>query len=360
MGGYCYVLHTMRNLVIHTAFPGDLILLTPLLDRLRRESDLEWLGLVVNPACAPLFHGDPRLDELIVYDKRGRDKGWSAFRQLVRQLKALRVDRVIVPHRSLRSSALAWFSDAYERVGFASAVGTLAYTELVYDNRALHEVERNLALAGPRDEQDPAQAMPTLHKDPAEEARVRSSFEERGLLLPVAMAPASLWATKCWPASHFGRLADLILEATPADIVLLGGPADQALCQEVAAEVHNCRKHRVHNLAGAFTLRESFQALRLCRLALVNDSAPLHLAQAAGVPTFAIFGSTVPEFGFGPRGQRDRIFQHRLECVPCGIHGHRRCPLGTLACLQDLDPQEILPAVLELFATQRAMEGAQT
>lgn len=356
----CYVLH-MRSLVIHTAFPGDLILLTPLLDRLRRESDLEWLGLVVNPPCAPLFQGDPRLDELIVYDKRGKDKGWRAFRQVVRHLKALRVDRVIVPHRSLRSSALAWFSDAYERVGFASAMGTLAYTELVYDNRSLHEVERNLALAGPLEERDVSSspAMPTLHKDPAEEARVRSCFDERGLVLPVAMAPASLWATKCWPAAHFGALADLILEASPADIVLLGGPGDQALCQEAAAQVHNCRRHRVHNLAGAFSLRESFQALRLCRLALVNDSAPLHLAQAAGTPTFALFGSTVPEFGFGPRGPLDRVFQQRLDCVPCGIHGHRRCPLGTLACLRELSPRELLPAVLELFAAQSSTGSAR-
>jgi heptosyltransferase-2 len=65
----------MRTLVIHTAFPGDLILATPLLDRLRREPDQEWLGLLTRPACAPLFQGDPRLDDLLVYDKRGADAG---------------------------------------------------------------------------------------------------------------------------------------------------------------------------------------------------------------------------------------------------------------------------------------------
>lgn len=345
----------MRTLVIHTAFPGDLILLTPLLDRLRRDSDLEWLGLVVNPACAPLFAGDPRLDELIVYDKRGADAGWRGFWQLVKRLKGLKLDRVLCPHRSLRSSSLAWLCDAYERVGFSSATGTLAFTELVYDNRALHEVERNLALAG-ADPEAATLALPTLHNDPIEEARVRARFEESGLQSPVAMAPASLWATKRWPARHFGQLADLIMEASPADIVLLGGSGDHALCEDVASQVHNCRRHRVINLAGAFTLRESYQALKLCRLALVNDSAPLHLAQAAGTPTFAVFGSTVPEFGFGPRGTQDRVFQLRLDCVPCGIHGHASCPLGTLACMEQLGPQSLLPAVLELFESQRGRE----
>lgn len=347
----------MRTLVIHTAFPGDLVLVTPLLDRLRRDSDLEWLGLCTTPACAPLFAGDPRLDELAVYDKRGADRGWGGFRRIAAQLKACRPDRVICPHRSLRTSALAWLCDAYERVGFASATGSLAYTELIYDDRGRHEAERNLALAGPRDGQE--DTLPTLHDDPAEEARVRHIFEERGLVHPVAMAPASLWATKQWPARHFGRLADLLMEATPADLVLLGGPDDRPLCEEVAREVHNCRQGRVHLLAGELGLRESYQALRLCRLAVVNDSAPLHLAQAARIPTLAVFGSTVPAFGFGPRGPRDRVLQLSLDCIPCGIHGRRACPLGTLACLEELHPEVVLEAAIAEFERRRTGEGGR-
>ena len=345
----------MRTLVLHTAFPGDLILVTPLLDRLRRDPGLEWLGLLTTPACAPLFAGDPRLDGLIVYDKRGADRGPAGYLRTLGRLRACRPDRVLCPHRSLRSSSMAWLSGAWERVGFSSATGGLAYTELVYDDRARHEIDRNLALAGPTDGEI---APPTLHQDPAEEARVREIFERRGLVLPVAMAPASLWATKRWPPRHFGRLADQIMEATPADILLLGGPGDEGLCREVEAEVHSCRRHRVHILAGELSLRESLQALRLCRLAVVNDSAPLHLAQAARVPTFALFGSTVPAFGFGPRGAHDRVFQTRLDCIPCGIHGRRACPLGTLACLEELKPEAVLEAVVAEFARARhAPEG---
>jgi heptosyltransferase-2 len=347
----------MRTLVIHTAFPGDLILATPLLDRLRRDSDLEWLGLLTTPACAPLFKGDPRLDELLIYDKRGGDHGLGGFRRILARIRASQVDRVICPHRSLRSSALAWWSGAFERSGFDSAVGSLAFTQLIHDDRRLHETERNVALGGPMDSEIPTR--PSLHQDVLEEACVRQLFEERGLVLPVALAPASLWATKRWPASHFGRLADMVMEATPADIILLGGPADHDCCEEVAAHAHSCRRGRVHNLAGVLSLRESYQALRLCRLAVVNDSAPLHLAQAAGVPTFALFGSTVPSFGFGPRGPHDRVFQLKLECIPCGIHGRRACPLGTLACLEELRPELVLEAVVEEFNRRRpGGEGA--
>ena len=336
----------MRTLVIHTAFPGDLILATPLLDRLRREPDHEWLGLLTRPACAPLFQGDPRLDDLLVYDKRGADAGWGGFLRMVKRMRACRVDRVVCPHRSLRSSGLVYTSGAFERTGFDRAVGSLAYTELVHYDRRLHEIDRNLRLAGPLAEEE-GPLPPTLHNDPAEEVRVRDLFEARGLVLPLALAPASLWETKRWPARHFGLLADLLMEASAVDVALLGGPADRALCEEVASHVHGCRKGRIHNLAGELTLRESYQALRLCKLAVVNDSAPLHLAQAARIPTFALFGSTVPAFGFGPRGPHDRVFQLELDCIPCGIHGHRRCPLGTLACLEDLAPRAVADAVLE-------------
>jgi heptosyltransferase-2 len=125
----------------------------------------------------------------------------------------------------------------------------------------------------------------------------------------------------------------------------------------VLSEVHGCRKARVHNLAGELNLRESFQALRLCRLAVVNDSAPLHLAQAARIPTFALFGSTVPGFGFGPRGPRDRVFQLELDCIPCGIHGHRECPLKTLACLEGLVVEPLAAAVIEEIRQARGERG---
>jgi heptosyltransferase II len=349
----------MRTVVIHAALPGELILLTPLLDSLREDPDLEWLGLVTTPEAAVLFRDDPRISELLVYDKRGRDRGAAGLLRLIRRLRALDVERAVSPHRSLRSSVLAWFSRAFERVGFASATGALAYTELVHDDRDLHEIDRNLALIDRLPEPTAAPLLPTLHDDPAEEARARELFESRGLQLPVALAPASDWLTKRWPPSHWAELAARIVAETPADVVLLGGARDRELIEVITAAVDTRHRDRVHNLAGELGLRESYQALRLCRLAVVNDNAPLHLAQAARISTFAIFGSTVPEFGYGPRGPGDRVFRVDLECSPCGGHGRRSCPLGTLACLEQIGADEVFAAVLERLEAARQAEGAR-
>jgi heptosyltransferase-2 len=77
-----------------------------------------------------------------------------------------------------------------------------------------------------------------------------------------------------------------------------------------------------------------------------NDSLPLHLAQATGTPTVAIFGPTVPAFGFGPTGPHDRVVELTgLACRPCSRHGPMQCPLGHHRCMQDLEAVRVLEAL---------------
>jgi len=79
---------------------------------------------------------------------------------------------------------------------------------------------------------------------------------------------------------------------------------------------------------------------------VTNDSAPLHLATAVGTPVVAIFGPTVPGFGFGPRGPRDAIVEHpSLACRPCSAHGPQVCPLGHHRCMRELSVASVLAAV---------------
>ncbi|MCB9473251.1 MAG: glycosyltransferase family 9 protein [Candidatus Delongbacteria bacterium] len=334
----------MRVAVIHTAFLGDVILLTPLLDALHERLGASDVALLTTALAAPLFRDDPRVSLLLPYDKRGADKGLAGIWRLGMRLRDFRPDLLISAHRSLRSALLARLSGAPRRIGYRSATGRWLYTETVTDDRSLHECRRILALLGMDHD-----ALPTLHDDRAERTRVRQLLRERGLRWPVALAPGSVWATKQWPPHHFRSLARSLVERG-VPVVLLGGPGERELCAGIAAELPDC-----HSLAGELGLRESFQLLRRCCAAVVNDSAPLHLSQAAGVPTFALFGSTVTAFGFGPRGPRDRVLELPLDCRPCGRHGHRRCPLGTLACLETLAPQ----LVLEALASELTLRNAR-
>src|SRR5688572_9870256 len=94
------------TLVIQTAFLGDVILTTGLLEVLASRHGP--VDLVVTPAAVPLLETHPAVREVFPYDKRGRDRGFGAWRRFAQRLAERRYDRAFLPHRSLRSTSLAW------------------------------------------------------------------------------------------------------------------------------------------------------------------------------------------------------------------------------------------------------------
>ena len=93
---------------------------------------------------------------------------------------------------------------------------------------------------------------------------------------------------------------------------------------------------------GRLTLLASAEAIGRARVIVSNDSAPLHLASAMGTPTVAVFGPTVPAFGFGPLAERSAIVEDdMLACRPCDRHGPQRCPLGHWKCMLHQSPARV-------------------
>ncbi|HMK38279.1 MAG TPA: glycosyltransferase family 9 protein, partial [Bacteroidota bacterium] len=80
-----------------------------------------------------------------------------------------------------------------------------------------------------------------------------------------------------------------------------------------------------------------------------NDSAPVHMAVAMRIPVVAIFGPTLPLFGFAPLGLRDRVVETAgLKCRPCSVHGGRRCPTGTFDCMNQISAVRVRNEVLAI------------
>ncbi|MDQ2670421.1 MAG: glycosyltransferase family 9 protein, partial [Gemmatimonadota bacterium] len=123
---------------------------------------------------------------------------------------------------------------------------------------------------------------------------------------------------------------------------IVGGVEDADLAAGIAAAA----PQRVHSAAGQLGLRASTALIERAAVLVTNDSAPLHLATAARTPIVAIFGPTVPEFGFGPLGDGDIVLGvEGLPCRPCSAHGPRTCPLGHHRCMRDLGVTGVLEAV---------------
>jgi heptosyltransferase-2 len=270
---------------------------------------------------------------VIPYDKHGTAGGWRGFRKLAAELRARRYGTVYLPHRSVRSAALAIWSGARERIGFADSAAAFTYTVRVQRPRAGHEVERLLALTGPG-HPTPSVSLGLTDTDHAEAERWLAGHGVGPRF--VALAPGSIWGTKRWP--YYPELA----AAIDRWIVIVGSRDDAPLADAVVAAA----KGRASSAVGALSLRGSAALIQRAAVLVSNDSAPLHLATAVGTPVVALFGPTVPEFGFGPRRPGDiALGREGLACRPCSKHGPPTCPLGHHRCMRDLSVEAVIAAL---------------
>jgi heptosyltransferase-2 len=328
-------------LVVQTAFLGDVVLTTPLLSVLAARYGP--VDVLTTPAAASLLESHPAVAGLMRYDKHESARGWRGLRQMGSALRARHYRSVYLPHRSLRSAVLALWSGAKERVGFAGSAASLTYTRRVARPRSGHEVERLLALAAPAEGPSPPVTLALSLKD---HAAAEAWLGARGVGPRfIAMAPGSVWGTKRWPYYH--ELASRV----DGPIVVIGGKDDVQLAQGIV-QSHGTK---VVSAAGQLSLRESAALIHRAKVLVTNDSAPLHLATAVGTPVIALFGPTVPEYGFGPRRPGDLALGHgELSCRPCSRHGPQICPLGHHRCMRELSVEVVVNAIATVASAEES------
>lgn len=333
------------SLVIQTSFLGDTVLTTPLLAQLANRGPVD---VVTTPASAALLAGHPAVREVIAYDKRAGDAGIRGFFRMLRRLRAGKYDAVFLAQGSVRSAALALLAGIGTRVGFSTSGGAWLYSKRVPYRDDLHHAARLLQLSRPNGrEATPDELRPTLAPGEAERAAVDALLREQGVAPGdplIALAPGSVWGTKRWP--YYPQLAGTL--SGIAHVVVIGGAEDAPL----AAAIREAAPGTV-DATGRLTLLASAELLRRCALLVTNDSAPLHLASAMDTPTVALFGPTVPDFGFGPLATRSAVLGlDTLPCRPCDRHGPERCPLGHHRCMRDLAPAVVAERVRALLSNQ--------
>ncbi len=337
-----------RILIVQTAFIGDVILVTPLIQRVAHLFPRAQLHFLTIPASRNLVETLPYLKRLWLFDKRGQDRGISGLWRLGTRLRAEQFDLVLVPHRSIRSALLAWLTRAPLRIGFDRSAGNFLFTHQVTYRQDRHEVERNLSLLTPLGIESPQKLFPEIVTTREDKQAVETWMRRSGLsdTFPlVVLAPASVWPTKRWPARYWGRLACQLLESG-FQVALIGSKQDRFLLPQI----RSICPEGLHSAMGELTLRQSAELIRRSQLLISNDSAPTHLGVAMRTPVLTIFGPTVPEFGFYPYGERDRVVQlENLDCRPCSIHGGKTCPREHFHCMIHLIPQIVFQQAKEIL-----------
>jgi heptosyltransferase-2 len=331
------------TLLIQTAFIGDVILATALVEYLAQHAPGAPLDVLVRRSNEGLLAGNPHIRRVFIWDKKSQK--YPNLLRLLRQIRQEDYGQVITLQRFASTGLLTAFSGAAVRAGFAENPFSRFFTRRVPHviGDGTHEVARNLRLL-PAAVTALALPRPRLYPTPADEATA-APYAAVGDY--VCLAPTSVWFTKQYPEEKWLEL----LAALPAGlpVYLLGGPPDAAACERLARAAG---RPGLVNLSGKLSLLASAALMRGAVLNYVNDSAPLHLCSAVDAPVCAIFCSTVPAFGFGPLSSFARIVEHPgpLACRPCGLHGHARCPLGHFRCAREIDTAQLLAALAEAQA----------
>lgn len=331
-----------RILIIQTAFLGDVILSTPLIKALRELFPDSYISFLLIPETKKVLESNPYLDEILIYDKR-KEKGSKGLFRIVREIKSRGFDLAIIPHRSLRSALLAYFSRIPKRIGFDRSAGSFLLTQKVTYIPDAHEVDRNLSLVLGVDHPS-TRIFPEIFPSPDDYAQARKLLQDSGIRVDdkvVGIAPGTVWATKRWLPERFSEVADLLQQKAEVKVVFLGSEDDLELCQQIAVHM----KTSPAILAGKTDVLQSAAIISLCSVVLSNDSAPVHMASAMRRSVVEIFGSTVPEFGFAPYGVDHTIVQKKMKCRPCGIHGRRKCPKKHFKCMKEITTDEVFKAV---------------
>lgn len=330
-----------RNvLVIQSSFLGDSMLTVPLLRRLRSLLPEAKLTVLTLPSMSEIFKG-AWVDEVLLDDKRGEDGGLLGPWRAAAKLAAKGFDLAVIPHRSFRSALVAKLAGIPRRVGFATSAGRFLLTDVVPFSWLTHDLERNLALLLPLGGTAAPAVSESRYLDAAPlPAALETLLEAGGAGKGARLAgvhPGAAWATKRWLPERYAALCGELRREGLVP-VLVGGPADAALAAGIA------EGGRAVDLTGKTDLAGLKALMGRLTLFVTNDSGPMHLAAAAGVPVVAIFGATSRELGFFPYGKGHRVVEAELACRPCGLHGGRDCPEGHFLCMKLVTVPQVLDA----------------
>lgn len=335
-----------KFLIIQTAFIGDCILTLPFIQELNKNNPGSVIDVVCTPAAEEIFVSSPYVNTVIVYDKRKSGKSVKAAMKFGGELKQGNYSRVYTLHKSMRSAIITYYTGAEETYGFSNSAFPAVFRHIINYDHTAHEVKRLLSFTGSNYNGVSWKIMPEIKVPDDGVKRVEDFILSAGRF--AVIAPSSVWETKRYPEERFREIAGYLV-SLGLKVILTGGKGDRELCEQVKAG-----NEEVLNAAGVFSLTESVYLISRSEILITNDSAPTHMAMAAGAPVITIYCSTVPEFGFAGYSDKSRsIGVKDLRCHPCGIHGYKECPAGHFRCGHDLDAGDVIKLAEEILNAEK-------
>jgi len=342
--------------VIQTSFIGDAVLSLPFMERLlgsmSDDSKLLWIAAPRNIKIFD-FALDRGLKEykskvqLVSFDKKNVSNPFK-MKSFWRDLDFY-PEIVFCLQRSFRTALFAWLSGAPQRIGFSSGSASFLYSDHVPRswNLGYSEIEKNLDLL--------RKVFPDIQKwDTTNAKSLLAAGSTKTPDKRVVFSVGSPWPTKRWKTEHYVSLATKLC-ADGVEVVLSGDASAKAVADEIESKVESLL---IKNKCAQTNIFEWVDMIADSSVLLSGDSAAIHVASDLDVPAVALFGPTVPEFGYAPwRRHSKALGVSHLDCRPCDIHGPKKCPKGHHKCMLDLQPDRVYREITRLLVDQEPNEG---
>lgn len=331
-------------LVLRFSAVGDVVLTSPAIDALRQAWPDARIVYALKERLAHLVQHNPAVNEVVALRAGEGPLSYS------RRLRAVKPDVVLDLHGKIRSKILralipgvpkiVWHKRDFRDTLPVKLALRPYHSSMLFADRYHAAVEELVGhklargrlqyFLGPDDVPEADRVLRAAGVDPS-----------RPIL---GLSPGANWETKRWPADRFAGLARRAL-AQGIQVAVQGSTSEAPLGATIAREAPGAV-----DLCGKLDLRGLGGFISRCAAFVANDSGPMHIARALGVPTLAFFGSTDPAmFEFAGH---EMLFAG-VECAPCSFFGRRRCPRGHFRCMLDLDEDRAWNALSPLLRAGR-------
>ncbi|TET19229.1 MAG: lipopolysaccharide heptosyltransferase II [Candidatus Cloacimonadota bacterium] len=329
----------MRILVVRFSALGDVVLVTPLFQKIKARYPKCHLDFLTDMKFQSLFSNDPHIDSIIPYNIA--EETPANLLRLIGKIRGRNYDYIIDVHLIPRSLLILFLGKAIVRRRINKY--TRQRRRMVASckqEKIPHVVDRYLETINGKNSN---RYRPKIYFEEWEIEEIRKGMngikDSRKI---VGFSPGASKKTKIWEIDKLRKLAQSLIFDHELFIIFLGNKNEIPLIAEISKALDS----RFLNLAGKTDPRQLALYLHACDVLFTTDSGPMHIAVAAGTPVVAVFGPTVEAFGFSPYDERSVVISKQLPCRPCSLHGRDSCPLGHHNCLKLIDVNEVKDMIL--------------
>jgi heptosyltransferase-2 len=338
-----------KILIIRFSSLGDIVLTTPVIDSLKAEFPESKIYFLTKARYSDLLKADPRIFSVVEFDQEGKHKGVKGFFKLISELRSQDFDLLIDLHGNIRSFFVRHLISSRKKFKYhKKRIARLLMVHCKFiRTEPIHTVDSYLEVLN-RLQIKTEKRIPKVFPHQSDIEFTDNFLLEHGVKkddILLGVHPGARWDTKRWDQGKFAQVCQALIERLGVKVLLMGESREEEVVKKIKSSFPSMNVISAVDLP----LGRLTTLIACCDCLISNDSGPMHLASAFGVPVVAIFGPTHPKLGFAPLGPKSVALCADAECSPCSLHGKKKCSKESRTCMDSIEPEMVIKTVEQLL-----------